>query len=126
MDVNVQKQTYIPDSNENVLFEALKGTRVSFVVLLIVVVGIYIGIFFLLDGNNNSNTTSSNVFILLLEVILWVMLIFIIYINIQNYDTKNYDFRSKMENLFNTKLAELEVHAKSNTKHGNKKKSTKS
>jgi hypothetical protein len=122
MDVNVQKQTYIPDSNENVLFEALKGTRVSFVVLLIVVVGIYIGIFFLLDGNNNSNTTSSNVFILLLEVILWVMLIFIIYVNIQNYDTKNYDFRSKMENLFNTKLAELEVHAKSNTKHGNKKK----
>lgn len=127
MDVNVQNQTYIPDSNENILFEALKGTRVSFVVLLIIVVGIYIGIFFLLDGNKSSNTNSvsSNVFILLLEVILWVMLIFIIYINIQNYDTKNYDFRSKMENLFNTKLAELEVHATPHTKdpkHPKKKK----
>ena len=53
VDVNVKEETLWPNSSQNVVFEALKNSRVSFVILLIIVVGIYIGMFFLLEKNQN-------------------------------------------------------------------------
>ena len=61
VDVNVKEETLWPNSSQNVVFEALKNSRVSFVILLIIVVGIYIGMFFLLEKNqNNDGNFSSN------------------------------------------------------------------
>jgi hypothetical protein len=114
VDVNVKEETLWPNSSQNVVFEALKNSRVSFVILLIIVVGIYIGMFFLLEKNQNNDgnfsSNSSNMYIILLEIVLWVMLIVIVYVNINNYDTKNYNFQTSMKNLFNTKLNELNVN----------------
>jgi len=116
MDVNVDSDIYIPDSEEHFLFNALKDIKVSFVALLIIIIGIYVGIFMLL-GNGSSSTDGNpltNVVILLLEILLWCLLLFIIYVNIKNYDAKNYDFQQNIKNLFNTKIAEMSIHAQEN------------
>ena len=106
MDIDVQQDTYIPNTSENLIYRALKNTKVSFILLLVIVVAIYICIFFLLGNTSSENSSSGqNIFVLCLEVILWVMLIVVVYINFQNYDARNYDFRAKMENLFNEKIA---------------------
>ena len=113
MDIDVQQDTYIPNTSENLIYRALKNTKVSFVLLLVVVIAIYICIFFLLGNTSSEGSSSSgqNIFVLCLEVILWVMLIVVVYINFQNYDARNYDFRTKIENLFNEKIATLNVNA---------------
>ena len=118
MDVQIQEQTLLPGASQNILMNALKNTRVSFVLLLIIIIGIYIGIFFLVGNNNNitsngltTNDSSTNMIIIVIEVILWAMLIALVYVNMMHYSDENVSFRTKMENLFNTKLAELEVHA---------------
>ena len=114
--VSVQDYSYIPGTQDNVLFNALKYTKVSFVVLLLIVIAIYVGIFFLLgNGNNENSSPLKNIFIILLEIVLWVLLIYIIYINIVNYSTSNYDFQTRMENLFSSRLTDLQVNAQTTT-----------
>lgn len=109
MEVSVEENSYIPNTQNNILTNALKDTKVSFVVLLIVIILIYIGIFFMIGNNKSENTPITNLFIVILEVILWIALIVIIYINITKYDNNNNEFQTKIENLFNTKLATLSV-----------------
>ena len=129
MDVKIQEQTLLPGASQNVLMNALKNTRVSFVLLLIIIIGIYIGIFFLVGNNNNitnngglvTNDSSTNIMIIVIEVILWAMLIALVYVNMMHYSDENVGFRTKMENLFNTKIAELEVHADKEKKSKEKK-----
>lgn len=112
MDVEVNDETYLPSNNiDNFIARLLKDMKLSFVVLLICVIVIYIIIFMLTGASKESNNPFFAIIATILEIILWILLIFIIYINIKNYDEKNYDFRTKMENLFNTKLAEMDVHA---------------
>lgn len=112
MDIDVQQDTYIPNTSENLIYRALKNTKVSFILLLVIVVAIYICIFFLLGNTSSENSSSGqNIVVLCLEVILWVMLIVVVYINFKNYDARNYDFKAKMENLFNEKIANLNVDA---------------
>lgn len=116
-EIDVDRQLYIPNSTDNVLYNVFKDTKVSFVLLLIFVVVIYIGIFMLTGssstnmGNDGPASFSKNMMILVLEFLLWVFLIVVIYINIVNHDTSNIDFQAKIENLFNTKIAELSVNA---------------
>lgn len=123
MDIGVEEETYFPRRSENILFRALRDTKISFVFLLFIVIAIYIGIFFLLDTNNDSeqNTSSMQKFIIIcLEVVLWSILIFVIYININNVDAKHYDFRSSMQNLFNKRMTELDVKATNNNSTSDK------
>ena len=124
MDINVDNNSYIPDSKENMVFNALKNTKVSFVLILLIIIAIYIGIFFLIGSVAQENSNSGvKIFIIILEIILWAMLIGIVYINVQNYNDENYSFKMKMENLFNTELTNLKVNAK--TKETKETKETK-
>ena len=114
LDVNVDQVSYIPNTEDNLMYKALKDTKVSFVLLLLIVIAIYVGIFFLVGNPNPENPDSpvQKMIILVLEVVLWVMLIVVVYINLKNYDKDNYDFKAKIQNLFNSKMAELDVVAK--------------
>ena len=80
--------------------------------MLILVIIIYIAIFILLSKKEDN--AKNNYIILSLEIFLWIVLIYIIYINIKNYDDKNYDFQINLENLFNSKLSELKVDVSNN------------
>ena len=115
MEVNVENETYIPNSDENLIISALKNMKISFVLLLVIIICIYIGLFMLLDTSNENSNPIQKVVILVFEILLWAVLLYVVYINIKNSDAKNYDFRQKMENLFDTKIAELSVHASSDS-----------
>ena len=117
MEVNIDKQTILPntDNTTNVVLNILKDTKVSFVVLLCIIISIYIGMFFLLDDKSSTESNiSKNMFIIFLEIVLWILLIVIIFINIRNFDTNNVNFQTKLSNLFDTKMAELDIRANSN------------
>lgn len=135
MDIVVDGDNTIPNSTESVLLKVFGDRKVSFMILLIVVVGIYVGIFLIagtsgLGSINNSTSTTSwlskNFIIMILEIFLWAFLIFIVYINIKNYDDQNLDFQAKLENLFNSKLSELTVNVNSNTDASGNTKSSES
>merc|ERR1711988_481236 len=99
----------MPTNNNRFILDVFKDMKLSFIMLLIIVIVIYITIFSLSSANKDNNPII-NIITLILEILLWGLLIFVIYINIKNYDNKNYDFRTKMENLFNTKIAEMDVY----------------
>ena len=111
MSTNVSNPTYIP-SGENFLYTIFKDTKVSFFILLIIVVSIYVGIFFIVGKDSQTSESSgTRTIVLVLEVILWVMLIVVLYINFKNMNDENYNFQLNLSNIFNSKLAELDVKA---------------
>lgn len=112
MNVNVENDNYIPNTTESIISNIFKDTKISFIILLILVIIIYIAIFILLSKKEDN--AKNNYIILSLEIFLWIVLIYIIYINIKNYDDKNYDFQINLENLFNSKLSELKVDVSNN------------
>ena len=119
MEVNVESESQIPLPGGDFINYFFKDMKVSFIVLLSVIILIYIMIFMLV-GNKDStdNMTSSvmgvsnNMIVIGLELMLWIFLIFIIYVNIKNYDDKGMDFQAKITNLFNKKIAELDIDVK--------------
>lgn len=120
-DVDVNSESLIPNSYEYYLVKIFKNTKVSFIILLIVVISVYVAIFMLVGNNSNDNSvsgTGKNIIIAILELVLWVFLIAIIYVNIKNYETREIDFQAKLENLFNTKITELSVYANSDDLSG--------
>ena len=118
MDVDVENENYIPNSFEDYMINIFKNTKVSFIVLLIFVILIYVAIFMLVGNNsgtdNNVMGFSKNIVVVILELILWIFLIAIVYVNIVNSDDSDIDFQAKFDNLFNTKIAELSVHVDRN------------
>lgn len=117
MDIQVDDEVYMPKMNEVWLADMFGDTKISFIMLLIFVVCIYVAIFMILGNSGlSSNNYGTNMIVLCLEIILWLVLIYVVYINIKNHDEKTYDFEAKMENLFNTKISELSVNAKNEVK----------
>ena len=127
MEVNVESESQIPLPGSNFINYFFKDMKVSFIVLLSVIILIYIMIFMLVGNNSSqSNATSSimglsnNIIVIGLELMLWIFLIFIIYVNIKNYDDKGMDFQAKITNLFNKKIAELDINVKNLEDQDNK------
>jgi len=113
MDIEVDDSIHMPKINDTVISNIFGDTKVSFVMLLIVVVAVYVVIFFILSNGNSNNNIGASPSVLVLEVILWLILIYVVYINIKKSNSDNVDFQVKMENLFNTKISELTVNTES-------------
>lgn len=122
MDVEVGNDLYIPKINDSVFVSLFGDTKISFIALLVAVVFIYVVIFFVLGNNSilggSLAGSGTNIIVFLLEIVLWVILIYVVYINLKKNDTQNYDFQAKMEDLFNTKISEMTVNASSNKTSG--------
>ena len=111
MDIEVDEQIYLPKANDAIISSLFGSTKVSFVMLLIIIVGVYISVFMILNNVNTSNNVGASYVVLLIEVILWLVLIYVVYINIKKYNDDNVSFQVKLENLFNTKISELTINA---------------
>lgn len=120
MNIEVDEQLYLPKVNDSIISSPFGDTKVSFVMLLIIVVGVYVAIFIVLNNVDTANKSASYI-VLLIEVILWFVLIYVVYINIKNNSDDNLDFQAKMENLFNAKISELTVNADTNKDSSDKK-----
>lgn len=114
MNIEVDEQLYLPKMSDSIIPTTFGKTKVSFILLLIIVVGIYVGVFMVLNNVNTSNNLGANYIILFIEIILWLVLIYVVYINIKKHNNSNIDFQAKMENLFNSKISELTVNADTN------------
>ena len=111
MENNVNNVSKMPDGSD-FLYTPFENFKVSFLLLLSFVVLVYI-IIFVIVQRSSGGSSGGSMSVLGLELILWIVLIIVIYVNIKNYDEKNYNFQTSFKNLFNSKLAELEVKAKS-------------
>ena len=68
-DVDVDSTSLIPESYDYYLVNIFKNTKVSFIILLIVVISIYVAIFMLVGNNtDNGSGTSKNIIVLFLEL----------------------------------------------------------
>ena len=121
MNIEVDEQIYLPKMSDSVISTSFSSMKISFVMLLIMVVGLYIAIFLVLNNVNASNNVGTSYVVLLIEIILWLVLIYVVYINIKKYNDDNIDFQAKMENLFNSKISELTINADTNSKPDDKK-----
>lgn len=119
MNIEVDEQIYLPKLSDSIISSPFGNTKVSFVMLLIVIVGVYVIIFMVLNNVNTSNNVGASYIVLLIEIILWLILIYVVYINIKKYNDDNVSFQAKMENLFNTKLSELTINAETNKESSN-------
>lgn len=114
MDIEVDEQLYLPKLGDTAISTTFGKTKISFIMLLIFVVVIYIMIFSVLNGINTTNNVGGNYVVLLIEIMLWLILIYVVYINIKKYNNDNVDFQAKMENLFNSKISELTINSDTN------------
>ena len=114
-ELEVESSTLYPSLDSNILFTLFQDTKVYFIVLLIFVVLVYVIIFSMVSSSASTESSENTVFgksitIVILELLLWVSLIIIIYVNIRNYSEQNYDFQASLENLFDTRLSELKIN----------------
>lgn len=120
MDFQVEDKKYLPHVTENSCLNIFGETKVTFVMLLMSIIFIYVIVFFVLgkkstmSGGSTQGTSSSNMMIFALEILLWIVLIYVIYINLHKYNNNNYDFQSRMVNLFDSRLSELNVDSSLN------------
>uniref|UniRef100_A0A6C0L0K2 Link domain-containing protein n=1 Tax=viral metagenome TaxID=1070528 RepID=A0A6C0L0K2_9ZZZZ len=120
MDIEVDEKIHMPKINNSIISSVFGKMKVSFVMLLILVVGIYVAIFLILNNVDTNNSIGSSYIVLILEILLWLILIYVVHINIKKYNDDNLDYQVKMENLFNTKISELTVNANTNKADENK------
>tara|TARA_B110001450_G_scaffold16869_1_gene15571 strand:- start:315 stop:1160 length:846 start_codon:yes stop_codon:yes gene_type:complete len=113
MDIEVDEKIYMPKFSDSLASNLFGETNISFIMLLIFVVGVYIIVFYVL-GNLNTDNVGSSYIVLVIEIIMWIILIYVVYININKYNDNNVDFQMKIENLFNTKISELIVNSETN------------
>lgn len=123
LELEVESSTFFPSLDNNILFTLLQDTKVYFIVLLVFVILVYVIIFSMVSSSTSTESTENTVFgksiaIVILELLLWVSLIIIIYVNIKNYSEQNYDFQASLENLFDTRLSELKINVQ-NSKSNN-------
>jgi len=90
LDISVNSTDYLPQFYSNIFHQSFDSFKISYILLLGVVVMVYI-LIFALFGNSSG---SSGPFMIIVEIILWVVLILVIGVNIQNYD---YDFSTQIK-----------------------------
>lgn len=110
LDISVNSTDYLPQFYSNVFSQSFDSFKISYILLLGVVVLGFVLIFALFG---NSSTGSSTPFMIVIEIVLWVVLALVIGVNIQNND---YDFSTELKNLFNSKTTELDVNVSSKDK----------
>lgn len=122
-ELEVDQATQFPSLEENILFTLFQDTKVYFIVLLIFVVLIYVIIFSMVGASTNDTAENTvfgkNITVVILEMLLWISLIVVIYVNIKNYSDQNYDFQASLENLFDSKLSELKINVQGSSNFDN-------
>lgn len=105
----------IPRIQNNYFFKDLTNMNSLYILILGVIILLFV-IIFIFFGNKETNTTSP--LLLVVEIVMWFILILVIVINVQN---KDYNFTTKISNLFSDKILNLDVLVQSGDKDKNNK-----
>ena len=111
MDVEIDNNNIYPEQTDNILFNVFKNVNVSVVGILVIVLVAYIAIFLTLGSSNSESATgvSKNILTVILEVILWTLLVYIIYVSVNGYDEKDISFKAKMNNVLKQRVGDLKI-----------------
>lgn len=111
MDVEIDNNNIYPEQTDNILFNVFKNINVSVVGILVIVLVAYIAIFLTLGSSNSESATgvSKNILTVILEVILWALLVYIIYVSVNGYDEKDISFKAKMNNVLKQRVGDLQI-----------------
>jgi len=90
-------------------FNIFGSHKISLILLLVFVIFIYIIMFSILHKNNETPSG----WILIIEIILWITLIIIIIVNIKWLSDRDFNIKAEINNLFDDKLTDINVFAKS-------------
>ena len=113
IDIGVNSTDYLPQFYSNIFTQSFDSFKISYILLLGIVVLVYI-LIFALFGNS---TGSSGPLMIIIEIILWVVLIIVIGVNINN---DKYNYSTTIKNLFNNEVTELDVNVtKDENENGN-------
>jgi hypothetical protein len=84
--------------------------RIKSIILLAFVIVVYIVLFSILNSAS-FNTPETKPWILVIEVILWIVLIIILVMNVRYFNDKDFNFNDTFKHLFDDdKSPEIEVH----------------
>lgn len=111
-DISVNSTNYLPQFKSNLFDTVFDNFKVSYILLLGIVVLVYVLIFVVFGNSTGSNNGPIT---LILEIVLWVTLILVIGVNVQ---TNNYDFSTTLKNLFSNEVTQLNVNV--DKKHNKK------
>lgn len=111
-DISVNSTNYLPQFKSNLFDTVFDNFKVSYILLLGIVVLVYALIFVVFGNSTGSNNGPIT---LILEIVLWVTLILVIGVNVQ---TNNYDFSTTLKNLFSNEVTQLNVNV--DKKHNKK------
>lgn len=111
MDVEIDNNNIYPEQTDNILFNVFKNINVSVVGILVIVLVAYIAIFLTLGSSNSESATGvgKNILTVILEVILWALLVYIIYVSVNGYDEKDISFKAKMNNVLKQRVGDLKI-----------------
>ena len=110
MDLNIDNINNVPRTQDNLLYNVFKNVKVSVVGILVIVVIIYVAMFLTLgNGNGDGTSTGRNIVSSILELFLWVLLIYIVYISIKGPDRSGVEFKTRLKNLWGSEIADLSV-----------------
>ena len=104
MSVLIDENSKIPSYDS---FNILGNYKLPFIILLIIIILIYIFLFSLLNTATIDNP-SSKIWVLVLEIILFVVLIIIVALNVKLLNDKHYSFTAELKNLFDN-TTEIEI-----------------
>lgn len=108
LDVNVNSSDYLPQFYSNIFTQSFDSFKISYIFLFGIVVLVYIMIFALYGNSTGPNSS----LMIIIEIILWVVLIIVIGVNINNNE---YNFSTQIKNLFSNETTQLDVNVTAGT-----------
>jgi hypothetical protein len=106
-DSNDNEQHEKEEKEEKNSLTIFGSNKISMILLLLFVIFIYIIMFSVLHKNNENPSG----WILVIEIILWVTLIVIIFVNIKWMNDKDFNIKAEINDLFNDKMTEINIFA---------------
>ena len=103
LDISVNSSDYLPQFYSNIFTQSFDSFKISYIFLFGIVVLVYIMIFALYGNSTGPNSS----LMIIIEIILWVVLIIVIGVNINNNE---YNFSTQIKNLFSNQTTQLDVN----------------
>lgn len=104
LDINVNAMDYVPRFQTDLFDQLFTSTKISYLLLFVGVVIAFVVVFAMFGQSTESGGGS---FVLFIEVALWVVFIYVIVVNIQHMD---YNFTTKLKDIFNSGLTQLDIY----------------
>jgi hypothetical protein len=112
MSVSINENSYIPDYNS---FDVFGKYKLPFILLLIIIIIAFV-LLFSVFNRSNLNSDNAKIPILILEVVLFVIFIFVVVLNYKWLNDNNYSFTTEIKNLFNDKTTQIDVKSTGDVK----------